>query len=65
VSQFTPEDRKTLIECNTMLKSVNARLKDHEGRIRKVEGRQMWFVGVGAGIGGALSAMYQYLRYRS
>lgn len=61
MGDFRPEDREKLAEVHTMLRTQSASIRDHEGRIRHVEGRITWGMGVVAGVGfllgGAAKAM--------
>lgn len=47
---------------NESLERGSEKLNDHEKRLRTVERRQHWFLGIGAGVAAIVSGAWQWLR---
>ncbi len=59
------DQAQLLGEIHATVKSIDKRLDDHQGKIEKIEKRQValfaWFAGVGVAVGGSASAFLKKL----
>ena len=44
---------------------ITLRINDHASRIRKVELKQNWFIGIFVGVGGVASVLWNFIRTSS